>query len=100
LYLVSFFGQIPKWWIWVYWWSFFRYSYPALMVNEFLGAKFSCESANATNCVTTGEEVLKNFAIPAEADLVWHWIVVLLGFTVAYRILTFLAFKFIQKEKR
>lgn len=28
--------KIPVWWIWLHYWSFFRYSYSALMINEFV----------------------------------------------------------------
>ncbi len=91
--------RIPVWWIWLKHWSFFSYTYPALMVNEFLGEKFSCVNSTAT-CATTGEEVLANFSIPADASIVWQWIVVLLGMTVGYRLLAFIAFTFFQKEKR
>ncbi len=70
------------------------------MSNEFVGANFTCQANVTEACVSTGEEVLQNFAIPTDPNLVWHWIVVLLAWAVVYRILAFFAFKFFQREKR
>jgi ATP-binding cassette, subfamily G (WHITE), eye pigment precursor transporter len=91
---------IPDWWIWLYYWSFFHYSYEALMVNEFVGAQFSCGNTPPSACITTGEQVLAFRNIAADPSIIWKWILVLLGMAVGYRLLAYLVVRFLHKEKR
>ncbi len=93
-------AAIPSWWIWMYWWSFFRYTYPALMINEFLGETFTCSLTNSTGCFRTGEQVLLAYGITPDANIVWQWILVLIGWWVLYRVLAYLVIEFLQKERR
>lgn len=68
------------------------------MVNEFRGEVFSCPNGTSTGCLNTGEAVLQAFNMQ-NIDI-WRWCLVLLGMLVGYRILTFLALRYLQKEKR
>jgi ABC-type multidrug transport system permease subunit len=93
-------AAIPPWWIWMYWWSFFRYSYPALMINEFLGETFTCGLTNSTACLRTGEQVLLTYGITPDPNIVWQWILAMLGWWLLYRVLAYLVIEFLQKERR
>lgn len=91
-------NAIPNWWIWVYYWSWFHYSFQALMVNEFQGEIFTCDGGVSATCTSTGDQVLINYGMSTVTP--WHWIMVLIGMAVGYRILAFLAVKYLQKEQR
>merc|ERR1711916_414267 len=100
-------GSIPAWWIWLYWISFFRYTYPGMMNNEFRGSVFSC--ANQTNPLVpaiplqvcqNGTEILNQYAVPTDPDWVWQCILILLAWLLFYRILSFLFIRFLHKETR
>lgn len=44
---------------WIPYITIFRWAYQALSINEFKGLRFSCDSADPTECILTGEEVLE-----------------------------------------
>jgi len=48
--------NIPIYYKWIYYISFFRYSYEALLANEFRGLQFAC---NNSSCIPTGTLSLK-----------------------------------------
>jgi ABC-type multidrug transport system permease subunit len=54
-----FVSNIPNWWIWLYYWSFFHYSFQSLMVNEFTGEAFVCGNNTYGSCITQGVQVLQ-----------------------------------------
>lgn len=91
-------STIPDWWIWLYYISFFRYSYQAAVVNEFAGTTFFCPVNTTSGCVSSGDQVIVNF--DAQGTVVWQWVVVLLSMGVIYRIITYLVVQFLHKEKR
>jgi ABC-type multidrug transport system permease subunit len=110
-----FISNIPDWWIWMEYWSWFKYVFGALMVNEFAGATFICPSNTTSNatlaenatavasnltqpCISTGEDVLILFGV-ADVSVV-NWCMVLLGMIIAYRILAFFVLAYLHKEKR
>lgn len=43
---------------WIPYITIFRWAYQALSINEFKGLNFSCDSADTSECILTGEEVL------------------------------------------
>lgn len=45
---------------WLPYLSFLRWTYQALLVNEFIGLEFSCGNSNTGACIKTGEEVISN----------------------------------------
>jgi len=93
-------NSIPDWWIWIYWISYFRYSYPAMLINEFSGSTFTCPT-NTTMCGSvTGDEILTAFAAPLDPDWVWQCILILMGWVLVYRTLAFICAKFLYREKR
>ena len=81
----------------MYWWSYFRYSYPAVMIVEFNGAVFTC-AADMT--CPTGASVLAQYAVPNDLDWVWQCIIILVGWGILYRIVAYLVIEFLQKERR
>ena len=92
------------------------------MINEFLGENFTCGLQNSTSCYRTGKkrllrdcvmwflfnfvllssgtEVLVVYGIPTDSNVVWQWILALLGWWLLYRFLTYLVIEFLQKERR
>lgn len=44
---------------WIPYISIFRWAYQALCINEFQGLTFECDSTDISECILTGEEVLK-----------------------------------------
>lgn len=92
-------AQIPDWWVWVYWISWFRYVYPALMINEFLGSNFTCAPGAACGALT-GEQILTAYAVPVDYDWIWQCILICVGWAILYRLMTYLVIVFLQKEKR
>lgn len=92
-------NAIPSWWIWVYYISWMRYIYPAMMNNEFRGANFTC-APGTTSCLQTGDQVLVAYGIPTDANIIWQWILVVIGMIIIFRFFTYLVIAFAQKEKR
>ncbi|KXS21830.1 P-loop containing nucleoside triphosphate hydrolase protein [Gonapodya prolifera JEL478] len=54
--------SIPVFIRWLQWISPVKYSYSALMINEFSGLTFTCDSGS-TRCFATGEQVLEYFSL-------------------------------------
>jgi hypothetical protein len=93
---------IPVWWIWLYYVSWFRYVYEAMVVNEFAGATFVCPTVNGSNvtagCLQDGEQILRLYSV--ENVVVWQWCLVLFGMFVCYRVLCLIGIVWFQKEQR
>jgi hypothetical protein len=87
--------NIPIYYKWIYYISFFRYSYEALLANEFRGLQFAC---NNSSCIPTGEVELQRLGM---ADVnIWENVAILAGMAVAYRLLAYFCLRFLYKEKR
>jgi len=98
--------NIPVWVRWLRYFSFLKYSYDALIINEFEFRKF----ANNVN-VTTRFDDPANFSaefIPGgsiidasqvNVDTIWENIFILLGFAVFYRILAFFFLRHTYRQK-
>merc|ERR1711991_1285580 len=91
---------IPEWWIWLYYISFFRYSYQAMALNEFLGSTFTCAPGFPQCGPLTGEGILQAYGIYEDASWIWQCCLVLLGYIILYRILAYLVLRFLIKERR
>ena len=52
-------GSLPIILEWIPYMSLFQWAYRALMTNEFQGLTFTCVGLDPSQCITTGEEVLK-----------------------------------------
>jgi hypothetical protein len=67
---------------WIPYLSFVRWSFEALVINEFVGLEFSCrDAASLQSCITTGEEVLKslNFGETTPNHAIFGTSMVLIG---------------------
>jgi hypothetical protein len=84
--------NIGPWFIWIHYMSFIKYSYEALVFNEFSNETFVCRTSELVKgiCpITTGEQVLK--AIGFQDVQVWVNILVLLLMYVIYNVLAFVS---------
>jgi hypothetical protein len=57
-----FFRNIPSYFIWLRYLSWFSYAFELLNVNQWSGAKISCPTLNSTLCVTHGEQIIEKFS--------------------------------------
>ncbi|XP_012065924.1 ABC transporter G family member 23 [Jatropha curcas] len=81
--------NIPKYWIFMYYISLYRYPLDSLLVNEYWSLRNECFSwhyqENHSQCLVTGNDVLKSRGL--EKDNRWINVGVMLGFFVFYRVL-------------
>ena len=92
--------NIDPWFIWLYYISLFRYSFQALVINEFSGQTFNCLDSELVGnaCpITTGEQVLQLRSM--EHMNVWLNIATLWGIFFALRIAGYLVMRFYQRPK-
>ncbi len=82
---------IPVWLSWLKWLSFLKYSFAAIMANEFDNRSLDtsgCAAAGSTFCPATGEEVL-SFYQTDELSM-WANIGILFGFVFGLRFIAYL----------
>jgi ABC-type multidrug transport system ATPase subunit len=91
--------NIPVYLIWIYWTSMFHFTYEAFILNEFSGQTFRCPAEPETCVYPTGESVIESMSMTGRASQIWIDIALLIGVNIAYKILAFLALRFIQKPK-
>eukprot|EP01080_Neovahlkampfia_damariscottae_P012084 gene12084-5577_t len=92
--------NMDPWVIWIYYISLFRYSFQALVINEFTDQTFNCLDSELVsgNCpITTGQQVLINRSM--EHMNVWLNILTLWGIFFALRVLGYLVIRFYQRPK-
>lgn len=81
--------NIPRYWIFMYYISLYRYPLEAMVVNEYWGAKSECfswaDEGRRRLCVLTGDDVLKNRGL--EEDIRRMNVGIMIGFFVFYRFL-------------
>ena len=88
-------GSVPVWLAWLKYFSWFLYTFEALLVTQWEGVKgISCTQAAAMErqvitCVTTGEEVLLQMSF--EVELFTRDVALLVVLAVAVRVAAFLA---------
>eukprot|EP01100_Stratorugosa_tubuloviscum_P002234 TRINITY_DN1509_c2_g1_i1.p1 TRINITY_DN1509_c2_g1~~TRINITY_DN1509_c2_g1_i1.p1 ORF type:complete len:639 (-),score=286.02 TRINITY_DN1509_c2_g1_i1:94-2010(-) len=88
--------NIPVYYIWIEYISFFKYLYAVLCVNEFKGAEFTCDTTGPCP-IKTGDQELELLGF--ENVVIWEYLLVGLGMVIGYRIISFFGLVF-QKEKR
>ncbi|KAK4350468.1 hypothetical protein RND71_029781 [Anisodus tanguticus] len=79
---------IPKYWLFMYFVSLYRYPLDALLTNEYWSLRNKCFSWNDENhseCLLTGNDVLKNRGL--DKDTRWMNIGIMLAFFVFYRVI-------------
>ncbi|XP_004513954.1 ABC transporter G family member 23 [Cicer arietinum] len=82
--------SIPKYWIFMYYVSLYRYPLDALLINEYWNAGNECFSEQQTEgssskCLVTGFDVLKSRGL--EKDNRWMNVGIMIGFFFFYRVL-------------
>ncbi|MED6198849.1 ABC transporter G member 23 [Stylosanthes scabra] len=83
--------SIPKYWIFMYYVSLYRYPLDALITNEYWNKRNEClsfSSSSYSKCLTTGFDVLKSRGL--ERDERWINVGIMLGFFIFYRLLCWL----------
>eukprot|EP00818_Percolomonas_sp_WS_P003510 CAMPEP_0117454074 /NCGR_PEP_ID=MMETSP0759-20121206/10598_1 /TAXON_ID=63605 /ORGANISM="Percolomonas cosmopolitus, Strain WS" /LENGTH=844 /DNA_ID=CAMNT_0005247219 /DNA_START=8 /DNA_END=2543 /DNA_ORIENTATION=+ len=86
--------DIPPYWIWMYYCSFFSAGFLGLVVNEFDGLAFHCTKEQlipGTNIcsITSGRQVLELYGFDYPYWSVWICVIILLAFIVLFKVLGF-----------
>ncbi|CAN4086123.1 unnamed protein product [Withania somnifera] len=78
---------IPKYWLFMYYVSLYRYPLDALLTNEYWSLRNKCFSWNEdhSECLLTGNAVLKNRGL--DRDTRWMNVGIMLAFFVFYRVI-------------
>ncbi|CAO2832948.1 unnamed protein product [Amaranthus hypochondriacus] len=81
--------SIPKYWIFMYYLSLYRYPLDALLVNEYWGMRNECFSwlnnDHTNTCLMNGNDVLKNRGL--YKDIRWENVGIMIGFFFFYRVI-------------
>ncbi|CAN0842173.1 ABC transporter G family member 23 [Linum grandiflorum] len=86
--------KIPKYWIFMYYLSLYRYPLDSLLTNEYWGMREDCfrwlpavggDDGGGRRCLLTGNDVLKSSGL--ERDPRWENVGIMVGFFVLYRFL-------------
>ncbi|XP_065869416.1 pleiotropic drug resistance protein 1-like [Euphorbia lathyris] len=86
--------NIKKWWIWGYWISPLMYGQNAIVVNEFLGEKWSHIPAGSTESL--GIQVLKSRGFFTEAYWYWIGLAAMVGFMFLFNFFYALALTYLS----
>lgn len=80
--------SIPKYWLFMYYVSLYRYPLDSLLINEYWSVRSECFSWQAqdhSKCLLTGLDVLKSRGL--DKDTRWMNVGIMFGFFVFYRVL-------------
>ncbi|KAJ0084410.1 hypothetical protein Patl1_29382 [Pistacia atlantica] len=80
--------NIPKYWLFMYYVSLYRYPLDSMLTNEYWSVRGECFSwgiQDHSECLLTGNDVLRNRGL--EEDGRWMNVGIMVGFFVLYRIL-------------
>ncbi|PRQ56120.1 putative ABC-2 type transporter [Rosa chinensis] len=82
--------SIPKYWLFMYYVSIYRYPLDTLLTNEYCSISSECFSWHANDqfpseCLLTGNDVLKSRGL--DKDTRWINVGIMFGFFVFYRVL-------------
>ena len=84
--------SLPKYWLFMYFFSLYKYALDALLINEYSCLHNKClvwfEEASVNSCLVTGGDVLDKNGLHERQR--WFNVYMLLGFFVLYRVLCFL----------
>ncbi|VVA92665.1 unnamed protein product [Arabis nemorensis] len=84
--------SLPKYWLFMYFFSMYKYALDALLINEYSCLLNKClvwfDEASVKSCLVTGSDVLDKKGLREKQR--WFNVYVLLGFFVLYRVLCFL----------
>lgn len=77
--------SIPKYWIFMYYVSLYRYPLDSWLINEYWTVRKECFSWHGDDCVMNGNQVLISRGL--EEDDRWINVAIMFGFFVLYRLL-------------
>ncbi|KAJ6409295.1 hypothetical protein OIU84_008901 [Salix udensis] len=80
--------NIPKYWLFMYYVSLYRYPLDSLLTNEYWSVRsecFSWQGQDHSKCVLTGNDILKSRGL--DKDTRWINVGIMFGFFVFYRVL-------------
>ncbi|KAM7280872.1 hypothetical protein ACFE04_008006 [Oxalis oulophora] len=79
--------NIPKYWVFMYYASIYRYPLDCLLTNEYWSVRDKCFSwdQDVSKCLMTGNDVLKNRGL--DEDKRWMNVGIMFGFFAFYRLL-------------
>lgn len=100
-------ANIPVYFIWLYWISFFHFGYEAFVLNEFKGLVFSCKDSELKPgpggvkiCpIESGDQVITNLNMTGVLSNIWINIGFMCAIIFVCRLLTFLALRFLRKPR-
>ena len=79
--------SIPRYWIFMYYVSLYRYPLDSLLINEYWSVRdecFSWQIQDHSKCLITGNDVLKSRGL--EKDTRWMNVGIMFGFFIFYRL--------------
>jgi ABC-type multidrug transport system permease subunit len=96
--------NIPVYYQWFGYISFFRYTTQILLENEFAGTEFFCDT-NSTACgggngTYYGDAELQALGVASSSTEMWANFLILFGMILGYRFLAFLCVYFLHRERR
>ncbi|XP_068661426.1 ABC transporter G family member 23 [Aristolochia californica] len=80
--------NIPRYWIFMYYVSLYKYPLDCLLINEYWSSRRQCFSRNQgpdSECLLTGRDVLRSRGLEEEGR--WTNVGIMLGFFLFYRVL-------------
>ncbi|KAJ4837772.1 ABC transporter G member 23 [Turnera subulata] len=80
--------SIPRYWLFMYYVSLYRYPLDSLLINEYWSVRsecFSWQDPDHSRCLLTGYDILKSRGL--DKDIRWINVGIIFGFFVLYRVL-------------
>ncbi|XP_074279769.1 ABC transporter G family member 23 [Silene latifolia] len=77
--------NIPKYWVFMYYVSLYRYPLDSLLVNEYWSMRDDCFSWVDNKCLMYGKDVLQSRGL--EKDTRWANVGIMIGFFLLYRVI-------------
>ncbi|KAL9649908.1 hypothetical protein ABK040_011381 [Willaertia magna] len=92
-------ASIPMYFIWIYYASFFKYGFEALVLNEFTGMTITCDPGEYCT-YKTGEDVIAFYSMTTVISNIWIDIAFIYAISIVYRILAYFIMRFWVKPKQ
>lgn len=100
-------ANIPVYFVWIYWISFFHYGFEALVLNEFTGVTFICRESEFKQgpggikiCpIESGNQVVSNLNMTGVLSNVWINLGFMVAIIVVCRTLSFLGMRFLKNSR-
>jgi len=97
-------SDIPVYFIWIQYFSFFKYGFQILAINEFSGETFYCDPDETTSSgacpYTSGDEVIHSLGFDSTDNSMWASFLFLFMQIFLFSTLAYLALRFTAGRKR